>query len=404
MRQLRVAIVGCGTAGQASAVLLARQGHRVEVFERAGVLGPVGAGLLLQPAGQRVLGKMGLLGQVERQGAVVHRLVGQNERGRSVLDVRYADAGAVHGVGLSGLGVHRGVLFSVLQAALREAGATVYKGRHVAGCEQDERGAVLVLDGGERVGMFDLVVACDGSRSRVRGALDAQRGIVRRSALYEFGALWCVVEDVLGEHAGVLRQAYAGTSRMLGVLPTGRPDGARADVVSVFWSVRGAEVGRVRRAGLEAWRAEAGALAPWAKGLLAQVRSIEELVYAPYYDVVCDTPVVGRCVLVGDAAHAMSPQLGLGANLALADAWALARAVERALSRGETVEDALGAYAGARAREIAWYSFVSRGLTPVFQSEWDALGPLRDWAWPWLMRAPVVKQLALASLVGRRGA
>ncbi|MEE7560299.1 NAD(P)-binding protein, partial [Xanthomonas sp. Kuri4-2] len=46
---LHVAVVGYGTAGQALAVLLARDGHRLEVFERAAAPGPVGAGFLLQP-------------------------------------------------------------------------------------------------------------------------------------------------------------------------------------------------------------------------------------------------------------------------------------------------------------------------------------------------------------------
>ncbi|HBK45767.1 MAG TPA: FAD-dependent monooxygenase, partial [Xanthomonadaceae bacterium] len=48
---LRIAIVGYGTAGQALSVLLAREGHALDVFERAPSPGPVGAGFLLQPSG-----------------------------------------------------------------------------------------------------------------------------------------------------------------------------------------------------------------------------------------------------------------------------------------------------------------------------------------------------------------
>ena len=55
MKPLHIAIVGYGTAGQAAALLLARDGHRVEVFERAPEPGPVGAGFLLQPTGLQVL-------------------------------------------------------------------------------------------------------------------------------------------------------------------------------------------------------------------------------------------------------------------------------------------------------------------------------------------------------------
>lgn len=58
-KRLHIAIVG--SSGQASAILLSRDGHPVEVFERAAELGPVGAGFLLQPVGQAVLAEMDLL-------------------------------------------------------------------------------------------------------------------------------------------------------------------------------------------------------------------------------------------------------------------------------------------------------------------------------------------------------
>ena len=67
-RTLSVAIVGYGTAGQALAILLARDGHRVEVFEQAAQPGPVGAGFLLQPTGLQVLWQMGLLPQALASG------------------------------------------------------------------------------------------------------------------------------------------------------------------------------------------------------------------------------------------------------------------------------------------------------------------------------------------------
>lgn len=57
---LKVAIVGCGTAGPAAAILLARQGHRVTLFERSPQLSAVGAGFLLQPTGTGVLERLGL--------------------------------------------------------------------------------------------------------------------------------------------------------------------------------------------------------------------------------------------------------------------------------------------------------------------------------------------------------
>ena len=58
---MRVAVVGCGTGGPAAALLLKAAGHDVEIFERFNTPSPIGAGLLLQPTGQAVLARLGLL-------------------------------------------------------------------------------------------------------------------------------------------------------------------------------------------------------------------------------------------------------------------------------------------------------------------------------------------------------
>ena len=65
--RLRIGIIGCGTAGQAASILLARQGHEVEVFERAPRVEAVGAGLLVQPTGMSVLRSLGVADELAEQ-------------------------------------------------------------------------------------------------------------------------------------------------------------------------------------------------------------------------------------------------------------------------------------------------------------------------------------------------
>jgi 2-polyprenyl-6-methoxyphenol hydroxylase-like FAD-dependent oxidoreductase len=86
---LRIGIIGCGIAGQAAAIALARDGHDVTVFERFAEAKPVGAGLLLQPSGQLALERLGILDRVKQWGAPVKRLYGRTTGGRTIMDLRY---------------------------------------------------------------------------------------------------------------------------------------------------------------------------------------------------------------------------------------------------------------------------------------------------------------------------
>src|SRR5262245_52854957 len=88
---MRVGIVGCGTAGPAAALLLARDGHQVEILERAPELGQVGAGILLQRLGQQVLADLGLADELEACSSPVRRVDARTPSGRRVMDFGYDD-------------------------------------------------------------------------------------------------------------------------------------------------------------------------------------------------------------------------------------------------------------------------------------------------------------------------
>src|SRR5688500_3271156 len=112
---LRVGVIGCGTAGAAAAILLARAGCTVTVLERVAEPGPVGAGIMIQPTGQAVLAQLGLLDDIVARGARIDRLWFRTHTGRTLVDLRYA---AVNRAWF-GIGLHRGVLFEALYAAAR---------------------------------------------------------------------------------------------------------------------------------------------------------------------------------------------------------------------------------------------------------------------------------------------
>jgi 2-polyprenyl-6-methoxyphenol hydroxylase-like FAD-dependent oxidoreductase len=373
---MRVAVVGCGTAGAAAALLLHRAGHAVTLFERVPDPAPVGAGLLLQPTGLGVLDRLGLLEEVLARGARVDRLHGETARGRAVLDLAYADLAP----GLYGLGVQRGILFDALFGAVRASGLELRLGVDVA--------SAASLEG------YDLVVAADGARSQLRGSLGP--GLVRRARRYPWGALWTITDDPADAFGGVLAQVYRGTREMLGFLPSGRPEGVPR--VSMFWSVHEDDVPAWAAAGIDRWKARVLDLAPRAEPLLAQITDVGQVVYAAYHDVVLRAPFAGRVVFVGDAGHAMSPQLGQGANLALVDAETLAIA----LAEDADVERALARFAALRRDHIRYYAWASRLLTPLFQSRLTVVGPPRDALMGPVARVPWARRQFLASLAGAK--
>ena len=121
---------------------------------------------------------------------------------------------------------------------------------------------------------------------------------------------------------------------------------------------------------------------------------VDHLLPAAYRDVVVRTPyrlpadAPGAAVLVGDAAHAMSPQLGTGTSLALADAWTL----HHALATYPPSRPALAAYADARAAHVRWYQWWTRLMMPVFQSGLTPLAWPRDLLAPYVMKVPWVRR------------
>lgn len=382
----RIAIVGYGSAGQACALLLSRDGHAVEVFERVPVPGPVGAGFLLQPTGLQVLWRMGLLDAVLAHGARVDRLFGETPAGRAVMDMRYAGLDArMHGIGLQ-----RGALFSILDAAWPQR-AEAMRADHAIVAVDAEAGTLRDAQG-RLHGPYDLVIVADGAGSLLRGAVDDAHG----DRAYPWGALWCLLPAGDWPHLRELRQRYVAARKMVGLLPVGHAPGDATAKLSFFWSLRADAFDTWEREGLDPFRAELRAMWPEADGVFDGITTPVQLARARYRDTTPRRWHRGRAVLVGDAAHAMSPQLGQGVNMALMDAETLADA----LRTHAGVEPALHDYAARRRAHTRIYQFWSRWLTPLFQSERDMVAKVRDLSFLPLGRLPPGKGQMLRVLAG----
>lgn len=381
----RIGIVGYGTGGQASALALLDADHEVEIFERVPKPGPVGAGFLLQPTGLQALWRLGLMEPACALGARVSRLYGETRDGRAVMDMRYAGLDPL----LGGLGLQRGALFELLHAAI---GGRARLHVDAAIVELDCEGGRLRDARGHWHGPFDAIVVADGSASTLRETISP----TRLDRPYPWGALWCLVPEGDWPWRDELRQRYALARRMTGMLPVGRAPGDPVRKLGFFWSLPVARFDAWEREGPEAWLAEVEALWPQARERLGAGFDATRLARAAYRDAIPERWWRGRALLLGDAAHAMSPQLGQGANMALVDAVSLADAFERT----HALPDAFASHAWERRRHLAAYHRYSRWLTPLFQSDHDGLARARDVAFLPFGRLPFARTHMLRVLSG----
>ena len=397
MRPQNVGIVGCGFAGAASAALLARAGHQVTVYEEFDEPAAVGAGIVLQPTGLSVLAELGVLERVLARGARLEALHCLTPRGQTVFRLDYAHLAP----GLFGLGMHRGALFQILHDAAQQAGITLRRATSVGRIVERDGKAHLSDSEGAPLAEHDLVVIANGARSDLR----RDSGLLRRERPYPWGALWFVARDPNQYYVHRLRQIADGTRHMLGLLPTGLgPVTAQGDKaehqVSMFWSIRMDRVDDFRRVGLGPWKEQILRYEPGAAFVLDQIQDVEQVLSAGYHDVVMSPWHTQRRVFIGDAAHAMSPQLGQGTNLALLDASTLCAV----LSEETSLETALARYSRQRRANIGFYQFASRWLTPLFQSDLHALAPVRNLAMNLACRLPILRAEMLRTMSGiKRG-
>jgi salicylate hydroxylase len=337
---LRVAIIGGGIGGLSTAVALRATGAHVQVFEQARQLSEVGAGLGLQPNGRRVLVRLGLGEEINRIGARLKGFRICRPDGSVVSAETYPE-------GVMQLGVHRADMVAVLAAALPQG--VVHTGHRCVRFSQYDEFAVVSFDNGVSV-KADVVIAADGIHSVL------QRYVVDATV-----------------------PVFSGTVAYRGLIPASRLQGWPEYLVSwggggkhlLVFPVRGGEL--LNYVGFvpadehmrESWSAPgdpailAAEFADWnpqARRLLAHVDTT--FTWGLYDREPLTRWTQGRLCLLGDAAHAMLPHMGQGANQAIEDAMALATFLRRASAAD--VPEALTRYETLRRDRTAHVQRFSR--------------------------------------------
>ena len=372
-------MVGCGPAGLAAAILLTRDGHRVTIYERFSEAKPIGSGLMLQPSGMAVLQEMGIANAIAVRGARIDALLGLEENGRVALDAPYAKLDLPEAFGL---GIHRASLFEVLFDAALGAGVVIRTAHEITSSRAGQNGRRLLFTNGTFSKPYDLVVDASGWASRINSG--------ERSGLLPFGALWATI-PVCGSdpHArNLLEQRYRHAVQMVGVLPIGRRGPDHPHEVAFFWSLRQTDYPSWRERPISEWKTDVRALWPQIDFLLNRVASHDDLTFASYAHRTARQAFGDRLIRIGDAWHSASPQLGQGANMALLDAWALAKG----LRESRSIYEGLRLAHHLRSEHVRLYQWITAAFTPMFQS---------DKAWPAWVRDHIMAPLSRLSPVAR---
>jgi 2-polyprenyl-6-methoxyphenol hydroxylase-like FAD-dependent oxidoreductase len=322
-------VVGAGIGGLTASLVLSRVAARVTLVERAERPSEVGAALALQPNGMAVLDRLGLLPAVEAVSARIDRMDIRSVTGRRLLTAGMPDLGAGldHALAVRRTGLHQLLLDAVAGVASID---TRFGWTAVSA---DPSGTVTItstaensLDLGSMSLRADVIVGADGVNSAVR----SRGGFKSRMSL---GSSY--VRTIVRGRASPWFEEYWTPLGSFGHAPLG------GDLI-YFWAaahVAGA-ADAVARGDLVAFRQEWRRVLPAAADLLERVSSFDDLLVNTVRSVACRRWFSGRLVLLGDAAHAMPPNLGQGANSALVDSLVLAEE----LARAPSVMDALVGY------------------------------------------------------------
>jgi len=293
-------VVGAVIGGLAAALALARRGAWVRVLERAPAITEVGAGLQITPNGARVLRALGLSPErigvraqaIEPRDALTGRPIARFDLGRAGGDYFF---------------VHRADLIDHLREAAEAAGIPLRTDAPVTGITPKG----VTIEGGEQLSA-DLVVGADGLHSVARRHL-----LGEGKPFFTGQVAWRALVPV--EQPPVAR-IWMAPGKHVVTYPL--RDG-RLNLVAIREQAQWAEEGWSHRDSPDSLRRAFGDVALDLRAILARVTEVGR--WGLFRHPVAERWHDGRVVLLGDAAHPTLPFLAQGANLALEDAWVLAR-------------------------------------------------------------------------------
>jgi len=375
---MKAIIIGAGIGGLSTAIALRKIGMDVKVFESKQEVRFAGAGLGIGANAVRALQQLDVGDQILRAGKALDELRILTPAGKILQ--RTETAAISHKYGPDNVSIERGVLLELLMSALGPE-KIVHTGRTCRHFEQNDSGVkVWFEDGSTEEG--DFLVGADGVHSKIREAL-LPNAIPRYAGYTCWRAVVQAEPDLLHYDPNVFIETWGRKGRF-GLVPLSNN--------RIYWfaclNAKAPDSPLRTYTARDLMKIFEGYHEPIPQ-ILAQTSDHHMLQHDIY-----DLPPIsrfafGRVVLLGDAAHAMTPNMGQGAGQSVEDAVILASH----LKQSPVIEDALLRYERERIGRTGQITRMSNRIGKVAQLDGHVFIALRDGLFPLVPARILEKQL-----------
>jgi 2-polyprenyl-6-methoxyphenol hydroxylase-like FAD-dependent oxidoreductase len=361
MTKKSFAIVGAGIGGLTLAIALHRKGFNVNVFENAPTIKPLGAGLTLAGNAVKALMEIGIGDSVLREGKVMKSILIKNAKG-SVLASTDAERLSHKYKTINNFAIHRADLHRVLLKEFPSENIKLDKG--CVDVQQTNAEVMLTFSDGTQASA-DYAMACDGIHSVIRKKL-----LPKAAVRYAGYTCWRAVIDIVPESVDINETVeYWGRGSRFGIVPLINN--------RVYWfaclnAAQNDEM--MHKFQKEDLLIHFKRYASPVTDILKATKN-EQLIWSDIIDIApIDRFAFDNVVLLGDAAHATTPNLGQGACMAIEDAAVLANCLENYPS----VEEAFRQFESKRILRTTKIVNASRHVGRIAQWENPVLVAFRN--------------------------
>lgn len=386
-----IAVVGAGGGGAVLALALAQKGIKTVVLEQ-GFGPPQGLrGEILQPNGQHVLDRLGLLNKLPAESTrTVRKFHFCRVGGERLCTVDYGDLPPPYNravVTLPNVAHH-----AILDAIQVEPSVSLWYGATFTGLLRAHNQVVglTAQRGSEMVTVkAKIVVGADGAFSKVREALQIPADL----HLYPQGYLIAILDAPMPVTEA---KYFVGKKTILGTFP------AAGNKVYLFYMIDTGSYDRVKAQGIPALQQAWTAIDPSGELLFRALRDWNQTAFMPTGRVRTPTWVADGAVLIGDAAHAMNPHASQGRMQAMVDAMTLADLLPECLAAKDFSARKLKSYEDARRPQVTMLQRLADEQVLFWNTANPVIAFLRDRVFRTLDRNARLRYRVLSTTAGLR--